>query len=257
MRMITIAPTTATASLVRSFTIVETETETSRVLLPETGAVLGVRYGGSAALVESGRTTVLADVTLTGMRNTVRRMHTSAGGGIIVASFHEAGARVVFGLAMHHLFNDIVGLHELVASEEMDELRSAVASARDSLARVRAVERFLLTRKSHGKRDPAVAAAVRAMRFAHGTVSIRSLALGLGLSQDRFEKRFRQELGATPKQYCSVLRFRQALGAYPAHSCLAELAVEVGYYDQSHFIREFRAVTGETPQRFLRGTEYC
>jgi AraC-like DNA-binding protein len=257
MRMTTIAPTTAAASLVRSFTIVETETETSRVLLPETGAVLGVRYGGSAALVEGGRTSVLTNVTLTGMRNTVRRMHTSAGGRIIVASFHEAGARMVFGLAMHHLFNDIIGLHELVASEEMDQLRLAVASAHDSCTRVRAIERFLLTRRSHGKRDPTVAAAVRAMRFARGTVSIRSLAFGLGLSQDRFEKRFRQELGASPKQYCSILRFRMALGAYPAHSNLAELAVEAGYYDQSHFIREFRAVTGETPQTFLRGTEYC
>ena len=255
--MITIAPTAAMASLVRSFTIVETEAETSRVLLPETGAVLGVRYGGSAALVESGQTTVLTDVTLTGMRNTVRRMRTSAGGGIIVASFHEAGARMIFGLAMHHLFNNIIGLHDLIASEEIDELRSAVASVNDSSERVRAVERFLLTRRSHPKPDTAVAAAVRAMRFAHGTVSIRTLALGLGLSQDRFEKRFRQELGASPKQYCSILRFRRALGAYPAHSNLAELAVEAGYYDQSHFIREFHAVTGETPQRFLYGTEYC
>jgi hypothetical protein len=79
MRMTTIAPSPALASLVRSFTIVETDAEVTRTLLPETGALLGIRYGGAAALIEHGKVTVLPDVTLTGMRNTVRRMRTSVG----------------------------------------------------------------------------------------------------------------------------------------------------------------------------------
>jgi AraC-like DNA-binding protein len=123
--------------------------------------------------------------------------------------------------------------------------------------RVRAVERFLLARKSKRERDLMVAAAVRAMRFARGAISIRSLADRLGLSQDRFEKRFSQPGGTSPKQYCSILRLRQALGGYRPEATLTALAVEAGYYDQSHFIREFRAVTGEAPQKFFRETEYC
>jgi len=224
--MITIAPSTEAASLVRSFTIVETDTETSRILLPDTGAVLGIRYAGSAALIERGKATVLPNVTLAGMRNTVSQIRTSAGGGIIVANFRENGARAVFELPMYQLFNDMIGSNDLTWPEELEQLRSTVASASDSLTRAHTIERFLLTHKSPRVRDTTVAAAVRAMRFARGAISIRSLACSLGLSQDRFEKRFRQEVGASPKH-------------------------------QSHFIREFRAVTGESPRKFLRGVDYC
>jgi AraC-like DNA-binding protein len=257
MRMTIIAPSAEAAGLVRSFTIVETDMETSRTLLPDVGAVLGIRYAGSAALIERGKATVLSDVTLAGMRNTVCEMRTSAGGGIIVANFRENGAKAVFELPMHQLFNDMIGLNDLPWPEEIEQLRLTVAAASDSVTRARVIERFLLAHKSSRGSDATVAAAVRAMRFARGAISIRSLARQLGLSQDRFEKRFRQEVGASPKQYCSVLRFRSALGDYRADSNLAGLASEAGYYDQSHFIREFRAVTGESPRKFLRDVDYC
>jgi AraC-like DNA-binding protein len=255
--MTTIAPRQALASVVRSFAIVETETETTRVLLPETGAVLGIRYAGSAALIEGKRARVLPDVTLTGMRNSVRRVRTSAGGGIIVVAFHEDGARVVFDVPIHQLFNGIAGLEELTAAEALEQLRVNVAAAHDPMSRLDIVEQFLLAYQSRRRRDRMVRAAVRAMRAACGTISINSLSAGLGLSVDRFEKRFRQAVGASPKQYCSVLRLRQALSGYHGRANLTEIAQHAGYYDQSHFIREFRAVTGESPLKFLRTANYC
>jgi AraC-like DNA-binding protein len=254
--MMTIAPSPALASLVRTFTIVETDAEATRTLLPETGALLGVLYGGSAALIEHGQATVLPHVTLTCMRNTVRRMRTSAGGAVIVTSFHEDGAGVLFGMPMHPFFNEVIGADHFASAVDLEELRVAVAGATDLPARIRAMEQFLLARKPSGRRDSTILAAVRAMRVAHGTISIRSLAAGLGLSQDRLEKRFRQAIGTSPKQYCSILRLRYALSDSRTRS-LAELAVESGYYDQSHFIREFRAVTGEPPRKFFGSTEYC
>jgi hypothetical protein len=72
--------------------------------------------------------------------------------------------------------------------------------------RIRAIEQFFLHRKPYGRRDQTILTAVRAMRVVHGAISIRSLAAGLGVSQDRLEKRFRQIVGTTPKQYCSILR---------------------------------------------------
>jgi len=37
----------------------------------------------------------------------------------------------------------------------------------------------------------------------------------------------------------------------------SRLALAAGYFDQSHFIREFRSVTGEAPERFFRAGGYC
>lgn len=218
---------------------------------------MGIRYAGSASLIERGKATTLSDVTLAGMRNTVCEMRTSAGGGIIVANLRGNGARAVLGLPMHQLFNGIVGLHDLAWPEQIEHLRFTVAAASDSVTRARVIERFLLMHQSSRGSDAMVAAAVRAIRAVRGAISIRSLARQIGLSQDRFEKRFRQEVGASPKQYCSVLRFRSALCDYRAGSNFAALATDAGYYDQSHFIREFRAITGESPRKFLRDVDYC
>jgi AraC-like DNA-binding protein len=256
MRMTTIKPSPALAGLVRTFTIVETDVETERTLLPEPGALLAIRYRGSAALIEHGQASVLPDVTLTGMRNAVRRMKTSAGGGVIVTSFREDGAALLFDVPMHLLFNKVIGGDHFAPADDIEELRAAVAVATDLSTRVRTVEQFLLARMPSGRRDLMVLAAVRAMRLTHGAISIRSLAAGLGLSQDRLEKRFRRLVGTTLKRYCSILRLRFAFGGSRTRS-LAEIAAEAGYYDQSHFIREFRAVTGQPPQKFFRSTEYC
>jgi transcriptional regulator GlxA family with amidase domain len=132
----------------------------------------------------------------------------------------------------------------------------AVALAPNLPTRIRAIEQFFLHRKPYGRRDQTILTAVRAMRVVHGAISIRSLAAGLGVSQDRLEKRFRQIVGTTPKQYCSILRLRYALGGSRVRS-LAEIAAEAGYYDQSHYCREFHAVTGESPRKFIRDTKYC
>ena len=256
MKMTTIAPSPELASLVRSFTIVETDAEVTRTLVPEPGALLGIRYEGAASLIEHGKATVLPDVTLTGMRNTVRRMRTSAGGGVIVTSFHEDAPGVLFGVPMRLLFNEVIGAGDFASAEDLEELRLAVVTAKDPVTRVWALEQFLLARRASGRRDMTVLAAVRAMRAAGGAISIRSLAAGLGLSQDRLEKRFRQVVGTSPKRYCSILRLRYVLAGSQTRS-LVELALEAGYYDQSHFVREFRAVTGEAPQKFFGSTDYC
>ena len=87
--------------------------------------------------------------------------------------------------------------------------------------RVAVLERFLLNRLSPGGRDERVGAAVRAIRATSGSIRIRGLAAELGLSQDRLEKRFRQAVGASPKELAAILRLRRAVDAYRPGVCLA------------------------------------
>lgn len=78
-----------------------------------------------------------------------------------------------------------------------------------------------------------------------------------GLSQDALEKRFRRVVGATPKQYASVVRLRRAVEAFGTGRSLTQISLDAGYCDQSHFIRHFRQVTGEAFRGFLATAEYC
>jgi AraC-like DNA-binding protein len=75
-------------------------------------------------------------------------------------------------------------------------------------------------------------------------------------SRRRLVARFHEEVGLPPKAIGRLFRFEHAveLGARPDRPSWAEIALECGYYDQSHLINEFRAVTGRTPVTFFQDT---
>jgi AraC-like DNA-binding protein len=82
---------------------------------------------------------------------------------------------------------------------------------------------------------------------------IRALARGLGTTARTLERRVLDATGLSPRALRAVLRFRRVfrrLDRSPAGSW-ARVAVESGYYDQAHMIREFRRFAGVAPGRFF------
>jgi AraC-like DNA-binding protein len=178
-------------------------------------------------------------------------MQTSAGGGIVVIAFTELGARVFFEQPLHEFFGGMIALDDVWPRAEFRELEERLGEARTNEARAHLVDRYLCGRLREQAPDPVVAAAVRSIQRRGGAIRIGALAKELGISQDPLEKRFRRVVGASPKQLASLLRFRRVVERYARGERLTTIAHEVGYFDQSHLIREFRAVTGESPERFL------
>jgi AraC-like DNA-binding protein len=250
--MKTFAPSARLSPFVRAFMVVEVHHETTRVRLPEPGLVLGVRYRGSASLLTDDAATLLPDVTLTGMARVARRMTTSAGGGVVLALFRPGGAAQFFSEPLDQLFGASVALDELLPRTAVDDLQARVAEGASDRERVAAVERLLVERLIPRPLDPIVAAAVKAIDEARGAVRIGELARVLATSVDPLEKRFRRAVGGSPKQLASLVRIRRAIDAYRPGMRLTQLAADSGYFDQSHFNREFRAVTGQAPGRFFR-----
>jgi AraC-like DNA-binding protein len=64
-------------------------------------------------------------------------------------------------------------------------------------------------------------------------------------------------VGTSPKQLASLVRLRRVIDARHTGARWARLAIEAGYFDQSHFNREFRAITGESPRRFFQSDTFC
>jgi AraC-like DNA-binding protein len=87
------------------------------------------------------------------------------------------------------------------------------------------------------------------MLSARGSSSVQCVSEQLDVSRRTLERRFAEEVGLTPKEYCRVLRFRAALdqlGESPA----VEAAANAGYFDQSHLIRDFQEFAGCTPRQY-------
>jgi AraC-like DNA-binding protein len=74
----------------------------------------------------------------------------------------------------------------------------------------------------------------------------------IGLSPKRFIQVFRDETGFTPKVFCRIRRFQQALGRMQGHRSVdwPGVALDSGYFDQAHFIHDFRAFSGINPSSY-------
>ena len=68
---------------------------------------------------------------------------------------------------------------------------------------------------------------------------------------------FRRIVGASPKQYASIVQLREAVDDRANQPSYADVALEAGFYDQAHFNRRFRAATGRSPTQLLDTDELC
>ncbi len=122
-------------------------------------------------------------------------------------------------------------------------------------ARFDILERFLLERLHEARdRHPAVQYAIQAIGDSEGAASVASIVKHTGLSARRFIATFRDEVGLAPKVFCRLARFRRVIGQLRAVDSVdwADIAVGCGYFDQPHFIHDFRAFAGVSPSAYLR-----
>jgi AraC-like DNA-binding protein len=258
--MRTVPPCAALAPLVQCFELVESDVPATRVLLPEPGLILGFRYQGWSAVLdgkgESARTR-LPDHLVTGLRVTVRHMHTAAGSAVVLAKLRDGGAVPFLSGPLHRLFGRWEPLDRHFEGGALSRLSIDLAAAPDHAARVARVERFLLEHRGARQPDPLAVEAAQRLRSAGGALRVGDLARSLHVSIDALEKRFRRTIGAGPKQFAAMLRLRRALEAHQSGAELGRLALAAGYCDQSHFIRALRRATGQPPRAFLGRSDRC
>ena len=98
----------------------------------------------------------------------------------------------------------------------------------------------------------------RALRFLESpNTSVRQCANYEGVSERRLSQVFREQVGMSPKVWCRIRRFQMAVTSLHQGTDVrwADLAIRCGYYDQAHFINDFRAFSGINPTTYstLRG----
>lgn len=91
--------------------------------------------------------------------------------------------------------------------------------------------------------------AVNTATRTNGLVRVSDLARQTGISTRQLERQFAVHVGLSPKRFLRVLRFQQVIAALrePGTSDWPDLALRHGFYDQAHFINDFRSFTGDTP----------
>lgn len=251
MKFDTYIPRDILKPFVKSFAVQETSKQDVYKVLPDTGLVIGFQYKGKLARLQNDVEMPLSISGVSGLADHSRTFKNSPDIGTVLIFFKEAGATPFFRQPLHELFRESVSLDNFMLRSELLLLEEQLAEAKTDTQRIAVVEHFLINRMTNTEPDKLVLAALSLIHKSKGNIRVTELMEQLHISQSPLEKRFRQVVGATPKKFASIVRLKNVIQQYDTIHSLTELGYETGFYDQAHFIKQFKTFTGDTPEKFF------
>jgi len=168
------------------------------------------------------------------------------------AAFRRGGGFPFFRLPAGELQNAQVSLDTLWGPKAA-ELRERLLEAQTPDARFQILEEALFEQAARFTRHPAVAFALSEFARVPQVRTIADVTDQIGLSSRRFIQVFSDEVGLTPKLFCRVRRFQEVLQMIRREPVIdwAAISTDCGYFDQAHFIHDFRAFSGINPTTYV------
>lgn len=213
-------------------------------VLPSTSIVLGFQFRGRVRAGEE----YLSLAGVTGIQVTAKTYSYAAKTGSILVRFTPEGAACL-GVPASELTGQSVALDAILSRARIAEVRERLDEASDAAARIAIVERWLV--ELPYEIDPLVTRATGLLSKAQDEAGVAAVATAVGLSERQLERRFVARVGVTPKRFATLRRFERAVALAQTAPSLTAAGVDAGYYDQSHFIRDFRRFVGSSPRDYF------
>ena len=186
----------------------------------------------------------------TGRRADLRLRGHSA---VFFVCFQPAGFHRLFHLPAEAVTNQALDARDVIGPEAT-EIFARLAQAPTMTDRVAAIEGFLLTRARSARPFHPTAIAAATLVRSHGRTRVADLVRDSGLSDRHFARRFTEQMGLPPKLFARVVRVHFALGLKERRPALtwADVSQRAGYFDQTHLVKDFKALVGAAPSSFVR-----
>ncbi len=170
----------------------------------------------------------------------------------IVVEFKPNTAKYFIPDKLHNFQNNVVDLFEIWGKDATD-LSWEINKKKIGYKEIEQIENFFLN-KFITQKISVIDSAIRDILSSNGFVEVNQLAKNAGLSTSQFRKRFKEEIGISPSQYCKIVRINTTLAIFAKDykKSLTELTYLLGYFDQAHFIKDFKSVTGASPKSFRK-----
>lgn len=194
---------------------------------------------------------------VSGVRTRPITIPAGTGNKLLVIGFKKGAAHAFYQFPMSELTDSVV-MADLVFGNRICELREQLLFARSTAEMFCLIENFLLTQAGDNVHVNSISKCIQ-YAITHITgqphiLSFNKLGEHIGYSQKHFIDLFRKQVGVTPKQYLKIMRFQKAILEAETSQSInwSQLALDSGFYDQAHFIHDFKEFSGFTPNEYMQ-----
>lgn len=152
-----------------------------------------------------------------------------------------------------------VGTSFLHLNKEFERLTEQMQLAKNAAEAITRFEDFALKQLQHNRFiQPFLIYSFEQFLNNNGQVKVSSLCQKMNVSRQYFSQYFKEKVGLPPKYYSRILRLRHAVDmTYKAPGkSQTEIALDAGYYDQAHYINDFRTILHQPPQTFFQQKQF-
>jgi len=227
----------------------------SRIIVPDGRAKIIVPYRNALCAAVNHRRLDAKEhhLCLVGIqRNPVTIESTATETGTIGIELTPKGLYHLFRLRMHEITDRIVSFEEVFGSLGA-KLQQIISEAEDPKAKLMLLQAALTQLLQENEKEYSLLDhALDLLEETHGMIRVQELEAHLGYTRRYLDRLFQEHVGVSPKSLARILRFQEWYQRWTQQQSptFSSTHVYASYYDQSHFIQEFKRFTGFTPQNY-------
>ncbi len=187
-----------------------------------------------------------------GQRNQIFYVKSTGKTRMLGLRFKPGGLAAFTNVPVSDLLNTLLPA-ELIVGKAVNSLEMQLADYSDDVKRIQVLDTILKTALRNISADQLVVnQTIDLLRNSQDDISIDTICQQTGWYYKKLERLFLKKIGYTPKYYHKILRFNKAVRCMRTAHNLTDVGHSCNYFDQAHFIRDFRLFTGTTPSQFKK-----
>ncbi|RBL90694.1 helix-turn-helix transcriptional regulator [Chitinophaga flava] len=251
-------PSAILAPYIKSYTVITIDKDLDNEVFYPSGfvdLVINISSGAAATII-NGRKKDTPAIELLGHLTLPTRLTVNKGTVVLIARIYPHASALFFPNPLSDFTNYATDLYD-VFSKESSELYERLMQVPLIEQKIRVLEHYFLQQlRKHENRLKKVTVVQQLCSHlfsGEGNFNLPALAHYSGLSERYIQRLYLTNVGINPASFVAVVRFNKALQlVLNTQDSLTAIAYDCGYYDQAHFIKEFRKFTGITPSSARR-----
>lgn len=252
MHFESLQPSDRLKSLVKEYWIYENEDGlmTEQKIIPDGYSEIIIHYGDLYQVNLHGDWETQSRILFSSQITKYFYLKNIGKSGMLGIKLYPSAFYSLFGIDLSSTINQVLPLEQLLFSD-LSELHEITKENLESIDRVNQAEEWL--QKQLLKHEPQAKTdrCIHKIFEKKGMIDIAELARDIQLSTRQLERMFKKVIGLTPKFYCRIIRFNHIFEVIKNHKdSWIRTALQSGFFDQSHFIKNFKEFTGEEPSNY-------